>query len=178
MNSSEPLQPLSQYEQRLTAYLDGSMSPEDSVVFERENPDVAAMKAEHARLSSALRRHSVTPALGNGEFFNHQILRQIEPPAPAREKQPGLSLWRLVFASACCLLAALGIYSLLPAPQQPSRTMATTGSTAAPSPKYMATITKVAAGDHLLTAKLVNADGLAVVWVDGMDKLAKDYVLQ
>ncbi len=177
MNSSEPLQPLNQYEQRLTAYLDGSLSPEDAVVFERENPDVAAMKAEHAVLTTALRRHSTTPNLGNGEFFNHQILRQIQPPAPEREKQPLFSLWRLVFASACCLLAALGIYSLMPPPAEPARNLAGTES-GSRAPKYMATVTKVEAGDHLLRAKLVEAEGLAVVWVDGMDKLAKDYVLQ
>jgi hypothetical protein len=177
MNSSEPLQPLTPQEEKLTAYLDGSMPPEDAAAFERQNPEAAALKAEHSTLAAALRRYSKTPALGNGEFFNHQILRQIEPPAPVRasSQKAGLfSLWRLALAGACCALAAVGIYKSLPTGGGEGSGGIADGA----QPKYVAKVTKVLPGDHLLTAKLINADGLQVVWVEGMDKLAPDYVLQ
>jgi anti-sigma factor RsiW len=168
MNSSEPLQPLTPHEEKLTAYLDGTLPPEDAAIFERQHPEAPALKVRHGTVAAALRKHSASPPLGNGEFFNHQILRQITPPAPAREKAPAFPLWRLIFAGACCALAVVGIYKSLP----------TTSESETPAPKYMAQVTRVEAGDRLLTAKLVNAEGLAVVWVDGMDKLSPDYVLQ
>ncbi len=180
MNSSEPLQPLTPHEEKLTAYLDGSLPPEDSAAFEQANPEAAALRREHQVLATALRKHVTSPPLGNGDFFNHQILREIRP-APARAPRTPFSLWRLVLAGACAVLAVVGGIKMLP-PSTPKTTGPEIVKSDAPGtyapPKYVAKVTEVTAGDFLLTAKLVDADGLAVVWVDGMDKLPKDYVLQ
>jgi hypothetical protein len=49
------------------------------------------------------------------------------------------------------------------------------------APRYVAKVTEVTPGDDLLTAKLLPPEqsaGLTVVWVEGMEKLSKDYVLQ
>jgi anti-sigma factor RsiW len=171
MNSSEPLVPLTPYEERLTAYLDGRLPAEDALAFEREHPEVVAQKARQNQFAGTLRAHSTSPRLRNGEFFNHQILRQVEPAAaPAKAPRTVFPLWRLVFASAVCLLAAVGIYKSISPTPTPQRED--------PVPKYMAQVTRVQAGDYLLKAKLVDVDGLQIVWVDGMDELPKDYVLQ
>jgi anti-sigma factor RsiW len=184
MNSSEPLQPLTPHEEKLTAYLDGSLPPEDAAAFEQANPDVLEMRRQHRLLSAALRTHSPASQLRNGEFFNHQILREIQPaPAPAAAR-PAIPFWRLLFASAACGLAVFAIvmFTTKDPSKSPGPTIArndTPGTYAAP--KYVAKVTEVTAGDYLLTAKLLppdQSDGLAVVWVDGMEKLSKDYVLQ
>ena len=48
------------------------------------------MKAQHEILSQGLRTHSTSPGLRNGEFFNHQILRQIT----SRLRDHGLDILR------------------------------------------------------------------------------------
>jgi|GEM_PF-873538 len=183
MNSSEPLQPLTPQEEKLTAYLDGSLPPEDAAAFEQANPEAVALRREHRALAAALRSHSVSPHLGNGDFFNHQILRQIQP-APQPAPRTAMPFWRILLAGACCAVAVLAGLKFFPGANSKSTgpTVAQNdASSAYLAPKYVAKVTEVKAGDYLLTAKLLppeQSDGLAVVWVDGMDKLPKGYVLQ
>ncbi len=165
MTSSEP--PLSP-EEKWTAYLDGMLSPEDAAAFEREQPDAVAERELHTRLMGAVRLHSPAPKLRNADFFNERILREISPtpaaaPKPARALWP---LWRLAFASATCLVIAGAIYALF-----------VSGHDAKPN-RYVAEVVSVEAGDDLLAATVLDADGLAVVWIDGLDQLPDDYVLQ
>ena len=160
MNNSDPLTP---HEEKLTAYLDGRLSTAEAAAFEREHPDALAEKAGAARLGDVLRAHSVAPAMRHADFFNHQILQQITP-APAPVKRALLPLWRLAFASACCLFAVLGIYQTFV--KAPAR------------PRNFAQVLSVTAGDPSITAEVIDGDGINVVWVDGLDYLSKDYVLE
>ncbi len=183
MNSSEPLQPLTPHEEKLTAYLDGSLAPEDATAFEQANPEVIILRKQHQSLTAALRTHAERPSLRNGDFFNHQILREIKPPAPARVPT-AVPFWRLILAGACCVLVATATVQWFNASKS-GTTVPNIARSDAPGtlavPQYVAKVTDVKAGDHLLTAKLVDmkqTGGLAVVWVDGMDKLSSDYVLE
>ncbi len=161
MNNSEPN--LSPAEEKLTAYLDGALSPAEAQAFERENPSAAAERTMHEKLRGALA--AKVPALKNGEFFNHQILREIAPAQPARKRNDFFPLWRLALAAAVCVLAAAGIYF---------------GMVSEPKPRteYFAQVLSVTAGDDKISAQLLNADGLAIVWVDGLASLPADYVLE
>lgn len=165
MTNSEP--PSSPEEMR-TAYLDGKLSAQDAEAFEREHPGVGAEREMHRRIVSAMRLHSPAPRLRNAEFFNQRILREIAPcPATARKPERALwPLWRLAFASACCLLVAGAIYAKF-----------VRGHEGQPD-AYRAEIVSVKAGDNLLDATVLDADGLAVVWIDGLDQLPNDYVLE
>ena len=165
MNNSEP--PASP-EEKWTAYLDGKLSTQDAAAFEREHPEAIAERELHTRLISAVRLHSPAPKLRNADFFNERILREISPrkaeaPKPERALWP---LWRLAFASACCLLIAGAIY-----------VMFVRGHEGKPG-DYLAQVVSVQAGDALLDATVLDADGLAVVWIDGLDQLPNDYVLE
>lgn len=163
MNNSEPT--LTKMEENLTAYLDGKLSPADAAAFEATHPEVAAERRQHERLRAALAKEA--PALSHGDFFNHQILREISPaPMPSTVKRTPFSLWRLAFAAAACLLAAAGIFFTFVGPQK-SR-----------SGDYYAQVLSVKAGDPDITAQLVEADGVAVVWIDGLDALPTNYVLE
>jgi hypothetical protein len=166
MNNSD--QPLTPFEEKLTAYLDKTLSAEEAAAFEREHPEVAAERVAHEGLHKALKLGSPAPALRNGEFFNRQILREVASNAPQAEMpvaKPSLfSIWRLAFAGAACLLAAVGIYQgLAPAKQGP--------------PAYFAQILSMKTGDDSLKARLVNEEGMTVVMIDGLDPINEDFIL-
>lgn len=160
MNNSELLTP---HEEKLAAYLDGRLSAAEAATFESEHSDALAEKASAARLREVLRACSVAPVMQHADFFNHQILREIAP-APASVRRAMLPLWRLAFASACCLFAVLGIYrAFVKAPARP---------------REFAQVLSVTAGDPSITAEVIDGDGINVVWVDGLDYLSTDYVLE
>lgn len=163
-NSEPPSSP----EEKWTAYLDGKLSAQDGAAFEREHPEAIAERELHARIASAMRLHSPAPKMRNAEFFNERILQEISPrkseaPVPRRALWP---LWRLAFACACCLLIAFGTYAIFVRGNVGTRD------------HYLAQVVSVKAGDALLDATVLDADGLAVVWIDGLDQLPNEYVLQ
>ncbi len=163
MNNSEPT--LTQLEEKLTAYLDGTLSLADAAAFEKEHPDVVVERRQHERLRTVLRKDA--PALSHGEFFNHQILREIRPePEAAPAKRTFFPLWRLAFAAAACLLVASGIYFGAVGPQKNR------------SGEYFAQVLSVKAGDEDISAHIIDAGGMAVVWIEGLDSLPNSYVLE
>jgi anti-sigma factor RsiW len=164
MNNSEP--PLSNREEKLTLYLDGALSAEDTAAFEKEYPDALQERARCEQFRKLI--VSNPPILKNGDFFNHQILREIEtPPARAsQEKTVLFPLWRLASAAAACLLIATGVYfAFVRAEKVGGR-------------DYFAQVLNVKAGDDELSAQIIDADGVAVVWIDGLDSLSTEYVLE
>ena len=168
MTNSEPPSPPSSSEEKWTAYLDGKLSGQDAAAFEREHPEAILERELYARITSAMRLHSPAPKMRNAEFFNERILQEISPciseaPVPRRALWP---LWRLAFASACSLMVAFGIYAIFVRGHEGA------------NDGYRAQIVSVKAGDNLLDATVLDADGLAVVWIDGLDQLPNDYVLQ
>lgn len=163
MNNSEPT--LTPSEEKLTAFLDGKLSPADAAAFEIDHPELAGGRAHHERLRGLLAKDA--PLLKNGDFFNHQILREIRPPQRVREKAAFFPLWRLAFAAAACLVAAAGIYLGFVGKQ-----------TTTDGGDYFAQVVSVKAGDPDITAHLIDADGVAVVWIDGLASLPNDYVLE
>jgi hypothetical protein len=169
MNNSD--QPLTPFEEKLTAYLDRKLSAEEATALEREHPEVVAERLAQDRLHKTLLLGSPVPALRNGEFFNRQILRevassmaQVAEPARAETKASLFSIWRLVFAGAACLLVAVGIYQGL----VPKRQAA---------PAYFAQVLSVKTGDDSLKARLVNEEGMTVVMIDGLDPIDEDFIL-
>ena len=166
MNNSD--QPLTPFEEKLTAYLDQTLPAEEAAAFEREHPEIAAERLANEGLRKALKMGSPAPALRNGEFFNRQILRELgaatQPAAQPAAKPSLFNLWRLVFAGAACLLAAAGIYQgLVPAKQTP--------------PAYFAQVLSMKTGDDSLKAHLLNEEGMTIVMIDGLDPIDEDFIL-
>lgn len=180
MNSSEPP---SSPEEKWTAYLDGKLSPSEEAVFERENPGASAERESHSRLAGILRRHSAAPVLRNPDFLNDCILREITPPRPptparARAMWP---LWRMALAGACCMAAVLGIYGFFVRGNGDRSGLAAQPAAAnqeAPEGDYYAEVISASAGDTKLDATVLDAEGIAVVWLDGVEELPADYVLK
>jgi anti-sigma factor RsiW len=168
MNSSDS--PAS-VEEKWTAYLDGRMSAMDAAAFEMEHSGAPAEKALVATIARAIARCSPAPVLKNADLFNQQILGEITPKQTDRSalpSQPGSlwSLWRTALAGAFCLLAAAAIYGVF-----------VRGTDRRPD-AYVAQVLSVKAGDDGLDATVLDAEGLAVVWIDGLEQLPNDYVLQ
>jgi hypothetical protein len=165
MNNSESPSPL---EEKWTAFMDGRLADSDAAAFAREHPEAAAEREMHLKLAQAMRIHLPAPDLRNAEFFNERILREISPLSahqPAKENRLW-SLWRLATAGAACLLAVGMTYGIFVRGHE------------RPQDHYIAQVLSVKAGDSLLDATVLDADGLAVVWIDGLDQLSSDYVLQ
>ncbi len=165
MNSSEP-NPSS--EEKWMAYFDGKLSVQEAATFESENPEAAVERANFASLADSIRAHSVAPAMRNADFFNARILEQIAPPkaaspAPRRALWP---LWRLAFASACCATVAGGIYAFFVRGNEGGMD------------RYRAQVVAAKTDDSAISATVLDADGLAVVWIDGLDQLPNSYVLK
>jgi len=150
----------------MTRYVDGDMSPEEAAAFETKHPEAAAQKLTDSCIGNLLRKHSEIPPLQHAEFFNHQILREItstsSPSSPHYNPPP---LLRFAFAGTACLLAAAGIYFGFVASQEKE-------------PEFAVQITEIKAGDDQLSVKLIESEGLAVVWVDGLDYLPDTYTLE
>lgn len=167
-NSNLPTSP----EEKWTAFIDGRLSADEAAAFARDNPDAVAEKAAANKIAHALRRHSPSPLLRNGDFFNEKILREISPTTPRVEshsasRAPSFwSLWRIALGAAACLFAVAAIYATFVKGNE------------SPVDRYVANVLSVHAGDDLLSATVLDADGLAVVWIDGLDQLPNDYVLE
>lgn len=167
-NSDLPTSP----EEKWTAYLDGKLPAQEAAAFELEHPEAVAERALHSRIVGAVRRHSPAPALRNPDFFNESILREIAPrPTPsavAPAKSRGLfSLWRLAFAGASCLIAAVAIWAAF-----------VRGGSGEANERYFAQVTELSAGDRLLSATVLDAEGLKMIWIDGLEPLPDDYALE
>lgn len=170
-NSDSPISP----EEQWAAYFDGSLSAGEAAAFESEHPEAAAERAAYARITGAMRRHSPAPQMRNTDFFNQSILREIAPSpaaaaaAPVKERRL-FSLWGLAVASLCCLLAGAAIWA--------SFVRGGSGAGEKPRAPYFAQVESVTAGDASLDATVLDADGLKLVWIDGLDRLPNDYVLE
>jgi anti-sigma-K factor RskA len=167
MNSSERPDPTGE---QWAAYVDGTMGAGETAAFEREHPYAAGEKASALKIQRALRRNFPPPILRNPDFFNQQILREIASESRRSDRNAGRnglwSLWRMALAGACCLVVTAVIYMVFVNGRQPQHD------------RYVAQVFSVKAGDDGLDATLLDADGLAVLWVDGLDQLPNDYALQ
>ena len=72
------------FEEKWTAWLDGELRGKELAEFEASLPDRAAAEAEKLeaqKLGSLLKQHLPARAMGNEEFFNHQLRGRIEADA-------------------------------------------------------------------------------------------------
>ena len=101
------------FEEKWTAWLDGELSGDELAEFEASLPDKAAAEAEKRdahKLGSFLKEQLQGRAMGNEEFFHHQLRERIAADARAAnvpvEAGAKPALWplgRLVWVGATCL---------------------------------------------------------------------------
>lgn len=161
---------------RYTAWVDGLLSGKELADFEAElaqDPEFSMAQAEQdrdaaQRLGKLLRSYADASTLKNEDFFNHQILQQIEAgrqhPA-ARHSRP-LPLWRLIWAGLSCMGIATLMYFTMVRPQL---------DTKGPPPEYYAQILNAKGGDPTISAVAYHdkKHDITVLWLDGLAYMPK-----
>ena len=162
------------FEERYTAWVDGKLTGAALEAFERELPDfgqATADKRAAEQLRTLLRQYGNAPALGNADFFNHQLRHRIGiESSEAKQRTWRWSIPRLAWAGAACLLVAGALFkALVPA-----------GKPVEAEPQYFAKIISANPADPTIYATAVYApeDNVTVIWLDGLDYLPASYTLK
>lgn len=167
----------SDFEANFTAWLDGQLDPAKVPAFEEEMRnrgfDPAAERAEYQAATALFRDHSKAPALPNPDFFQHQLMHQIERDLRESEALPRRSWWsfpRLVWAGALSLLMAGVLF----------KTSIPVGDHKLDGSPYFATVVDARTYDPAITVDTVYnpKDNVTVLWLDGLDYMASDIVTQ
>ena len=78
------------FEEKWTAWIDGELTGAELAEFEASLPDKTAAEAEKRaaqKLGTFLKKHLTCAAMGNEEFFNHQLRERIGHDEPAARER-------------------------------------------------------------------------------------------
>jgi len=161
------------FEEKFTAWVDGELKGHELQEFEAELAsvkDAQLDKLASRQLGDVLREHGRAPALQNTDFFNHQLMQQIEASMPAPAEKPARRkmgwLPRFALASAFSVAAALGIHQMM-------------GPSASPQSALEAhngfQVIHTQAGDPEITATSFYSqkNDVTVLWLDGAKSMPK-----
>jgi anti-sigma factor RsiW len=167
------------FEEKWTAWVDDELSDGERVTFEASLEDRAAAELEKNRLRKlgALLKEQLQPrAMGNEEFFHHQLRERIaaemKRAAPEGTVAAARSWWtirRLLWTGATSL-AAFAICTFFVMRQQPEPDQS----------QYLTQIlnARVDPGvnpNATISIFQTNEDRVTVLWVDGLKSLPSDY---
>jgi hypothetical protein len=167
------------FEEKWTAWIDGALSESERVAFEATLEDRVAAEAERIqthKLGALLKGQLQAPAMGNEEFFHHQLRERIarettDTPSeePSAERATWWSIPRLVWlgASSLAIFAVCAFFVLrdAPAPDQSEYLTQILNSRVDPEVSPGATISTFQTKD----------DRVTVLWVDGLKSLPSEY---
>jgi hypothetical protein len=164
------------FEEKWTAWLDGELTENELAEFEASLPDKAAAEAEKSdahKLGALLKEQLQTRAMGNEEFFHHQLRERIAADARAASapEKSGV-LWpirRLAWAgtaslAAFCLCTFFVIREKAPTDQSQYLTQILNAQVD-PAMSPNATISMFKSKE----------DRVTVLWVDGLQSLPSEY---
>ena len=154
------------FEERYTAYLDGLLSGQEAAIFEREQPALAAKKAEWLKLQGLLRENLVPVELTNPDFFNAQLLAQIAQAARAHRGRAGR--WFGIPHLAWGGLGALGAGIVL------FVTLIPHGDLSDPGSGYVAEVLKTTTIDPKVTVTVDSQKGITIIKLEGLEKVPAD----
>jgi len=163
------------FEEQFTAWVDGKLTGAELAEFEKqlaEHPEAATEKEDALKLGKLLRAHPTAPALGNADFFNHQLMQRIaaETPKPVEKKSTFFwSLPRLAWAGAFCLVITFVLFE----------TIIPGGAKHIDKSNYFAQVVESWPGNPNVSASTVYSadDNVTVVWLDGLDYIPATYAL-
>jgi hypothetical protein len=177
------------FEERYTAWIDGRLTGEDLVAFEREldaqdRPGADADRLDAHQLRSLLQRVPAPP-MPNPDLFHEQLLQRMKAeeqtaptPVPAHERPAMFTLTQLAWAAAICLLVAFSVYNF------GHRETGPVASLGQPSPTVaMLSVVQILDADPKspnVFATPIHSDkeNLTVLWLDGLDYLPASYQLK
>lgn len=170
------------FEEKWTAWVDGELSGSERAEFEAALEDRGAAEAEKNqthKLSALLKEQLQPRAMGNEEFFHHQLRQRIEREAasPVSHATPVLretwwSIRRLLWlGSASLAIFAICTFFVMreqPVPNQSGYLTQILNSRVDPGMSPNATVS-------IFQTK---EDRVTVLWVDGLKSLPSEYAAQ
>jgi anti-sigma factor RsiW len=165
------------FEEKWTAWIDGELSGDELAEFERSLPDKAAAEAEKRdaqKLGAFLQEHLPCLAMGNEEFFNHQLRERIagDGRAAGSRETVGTGWWpigRLVWVGA----TALAIFSVCTFFVMRER--APTDQSQYLSQILNARVDPAVSPNATISMFESKEDKVTVLWVDGLQSLPSEF---
>jgi hypothetical protein len=167
------------FEEKWTAWLDGELRGKELAEFEASLSDRAtaeAEKLEAQKLGALLKAQLAPRAMGNEDFFNHQVRERIERESATevtstRDSPPGFSwtIGRLIWSGA----TALAIFAVCTFFVMRSREPADQS-------QYLSQILNARVDPGMSPYATVSMfqtkeDKITVLWVDGLQSLPAEY---
>jgi hypothetical protein len=166
------------FEEKWTAWIDGDLTGRELVEFEASLPNKAAAEAEKLdaqKLGTFLKEHLSCRAMGNEEFFHHQLRERIasESAVPTSPSAGGGRVWWPIGRLAWVGATALAIFSVCtffvmrenPATEQSQYLSQILTARVDPAVSPNATITMFQSKE----------DRVTVIWVEGLQSLPSEF---
>lgn len=153
------------FEEKFNAWLDGLLSGEELKSFEKEHPSIRQDKAEFLKLKNLLRDNLGCRKLGNPDFFNSQIMAQVEREIARGGRHSRLLRFpRIALAGIFALCVGFALFfSMIPR-----------GNLADPGSGYVAEVLKTRTADPKVKATVDNQKDMTIIKLEGLDKLPPD----
>ncbi len=168
------------FEENWTAWLDGELEGKELVEFEASLPDIAAAEAEKRdalKLGLFLKEQLAPQTLQNAEFFNHQLLGQIEKGEETRDRDESedevrVGWWSIprllwVGASSLALFAVCTFFVM--------RENSPTDQSQYLSQVLNARVDPAVSPDATISMFESKSEKVTVLWVDGLQSLPSEY---
>ena len=167
------------FEEKWTAWLDGELRGNELAEFEASLPDRAAAEAEKheaQKLGALLKQRLRAPAMGNEEFFNHQLRERIAAEdtrgsTARRSERPRFSwsIGRLVWSGATAFALFVVCTFFVMRSQEP-----------ADQSQYLSQILNARVDPGLSPYATVSMfqtkeEKVTVLWVEGLQSLPAEY---
>ncbi len=165
------------FEEKWTAWLDGELTGAELADFEAGLPDKAAAEEEKRdakKLGAFLKEQLQVPAMGNEEFFHHQLRERIAGDARAAiaPETTRPSLWplrRLVWAGATSLAIFLVCAVFVMREKSP------TDQSQYLTQVLNARVDPAVNPNATISMFEPNEDRVTVLWVEGLQSLPSEY---
>ena len=166
------------FEEKWTAWIDGELTGAELAEFEASLPDKTAAEAEKhdaQKLGTFLKEHLPCRAMGNEEFFHHQLRERmaVDEGGSRRESSGGGRVWwpirRLVWVGA----TALAIFSVC-------AVFVMRESTPTDQSQYLSQILNARVDPAVSPNATISMfeskeDKVTVLWVEGLQSLPSEY---
>ncbi|MBV9490012.1 MAG: hypothetical protein JO069_09855 [Verrucomicrobia bacterium] len=157
------------FEERYTAWVDGLLPEPEKEAFEREYPDLAGECEQMGALRGLLREQLRAPQLAHPEFFNSELLRQIEREQAAagasRTRRTWLGWPRLAWAGVG--LGSAAVAAVLALTFVPHKNTTDQGD-------YVAEVLKAQTSDPSVKATVDAKKDVTIIKLDGLEKVPPD----
>ena len=169
------------FEEKWTAWIDGELTGPELAEFEASLPDKAAAEAEKhgaQQLGTFLKEHLPCRAMGNEEFFHHQLRERMSEDASSnlRPSPGGGHVWwpigRLVWVGATAL-AIFSVCTFFVMREKP-----TTEPSQYLSEILTARVDPAVSPNATISMFKSNEDRVTVLWVEGLQSLPSEYASQ